>query len=191
MFGKRINHINEVSVEALSLEDIKWGYGTGRDRTTGSGRNKEHFYRSGVMTPIGDILLSLWYELAQMLIAREGLRDLCSQLEAYYRETSVTQVYAGKEGAQALRQEALKLCVSRIFDNPKWVGFISFNRRYRPKALASARIVTVFLHCCQKHGEVPLAQIQHAFQETVCCPHCGRWSEFTPASFKMAHLSKA
>lgn len=128
MFGKRINHINEVSVEALSLEDIKWGYGTGRDRTTGSGRNKEHFYRSGVMTPIGDIFLSLWYELAQTLIAREGLRDLCSQLEAYYRETSVTQVYAGKEGAQALRQEALKLCVSLIFDNPKWVGFISFNR---------------------------------------------------------------
>lgn len=190
MYGKRIDHMKEVSVEGLCLEDIKWWYGTGQDRTTGSGRNKEHFYRSGVMTRIGDILLSLWCELAQTLITREGLSKLCGQLEVYYRETTAVQIYAGKEGARTLHQEALQLSVSRIFDNPQWVGFIPFNRRYCPEVLKTARVVTVLMHCCQKPGEVPLAQICRAYQNAVCCPHCGRRSEFTPASYTPAHFSK-
>lgn len=190
MLAKRINHINEVSVEELSLADIRWMYGTGQDRTTGTGRNKEHFYRSGVMTRIGDVLLSVWYELAKALIAREGLNDLCAQLEVFYKETSAPQLYAGREGTRELHQEALQLCVSRIFDNPKWVGFVPFNRRYRPEALESARIVTVFMSCCQKPGEVPLAQIKGSYPHTVWCPHCGRWSAFTPAAYSLAHISK-
>lgn len=179
-------------MEELCLEDIKWWYGTGQDRTTGEGRNKEHHYRSGVMTNIGDILLSVWLELAKTLISREGLDELCTQLEVYYRETTAVQIYAGKEGARTLHQEALQLSVSRIFDNPQWVGFVPFNRLYRPEVLKTVRVVTVLMHCCQKPGEVPLMQIQRSYTGgTVHCPHCGRWSKFTPASFTMAHFLKA
>ena len=36
----------------------------------------------------------------------------------------------------------LQLHVDRIFDHPRWVDFVPFNRQYRPEILQTAHLVT-------------------------------------------------
>ena len=85
-----------------------------------------------------------------------------------------------------MRHKALQLHISRIFDNPRWVNFIPFNREYRPEVLEHANLVTVINECCGKPGEVTQEQIDGACTGTVACPHCGRWSSFSIVEPKQA-----
>ena len=85
-----------------------------------------------------------------------------------------------------VRHKALQLHISRIFDNPRWVNFIPFNREYRPEVLEHASLVTVINECCGKPGEVTQEQIDGACTGTVACPHCGRWSSFSIVEPKQA-----
>ena len=79
---------------------------------------------------------------------------------------------------EEVRQEALRLHVDRMFDNPRWVHFVPFNRKYRPEALGTAHLVTVANECCHTPGEVTQEQIDHAANGMVACPCCRRWSPF-------------
>ena len=87
---------------------------------------------------------------------------------------------------RTVRHKALQLHISRIFDNPRWVNFIPFNREYRPEVLEHASLVTVINECCGKPGEVTQEQIDGACTGTVACPHCGRWSSFSIVEPKQA-----
>lgn len=62
-------------------------YATGRDSTTGYGKDKSHHYFSGYMTPAGEIEQSEWRSLAEALVAREGgeveLREIIAYVEAH------------------------------------------------------------------------------------------------------------
>lgn len=91
-----------------------------------------------------------------------------------------------KDSARTVRHKALQLHISRIFDNPRWVNFIPFNREYRPEVLEHASLVTVINECCGKPGEVTQEQIDGACTGTVACPHCGRWSSFSIVEPKQA-----
>src|SRR5699024_12113715 len=57
-----------------------------------------------------------------------------------------------------IRREALQLHTSRIFDNPQWVGYLPFNKRYRPEIWDAANIVFVRMKCCPKPGAVTQEQ---------------------------------
>lgn len=46
------------------------------------------------------------------------------------------------------------------------------------EALDESRLVWVETVCCRKPGQVTREQIDKAYQHTVSCPHCGRFSEF-------------
>ena len=83
-----------------------------------------------------------------------------------------------KAPAEAVRKEALHLHVNRIFDDPRWVDFVPFNRRYRPEALEHAHLVKIINSCCEQPGEVTQEQIDASDNGTVACPCCGRWSPF-------------
>ena len=89
--------------------------------------------------------------------------------------------YTRRSPAQ-IREEALELYSMRIFDQPEWVVYIPFNRRFRPDVLDGAHIVTVINDCCKKPEEVTQEQIDRAYGGTVACPHCGRWSTFSIVS---------
>ena len=80
--------------------------------------------------------------------------------------------------AAELRKEALQLHIDRVFDNPQWGGYLPFNKRYRPEVWQAAHIVYVRNECCHKISPVTQEQIDHAYNGTIPCPHCGRWSEF-------------
>lgn len=48
----------------------------------------------------------------------------------------------------------LQLHVARIFDNKAWVGFVEFNREFRPDVIAAAKLITVKSDCCEAVFEV-------------------------------------
>ena len=71
-----------------------------------------------------------------------------------------------------MRHKALQLHISRIFDNPRWVNFIPFNREYRPEVLEHASLVTVINECCGKPGEVTQEQIDGALRAVEQLLYC-------------------
>lgn len=143
------------------------------DTSTGKGIYKKHSYRHGVMTKLGDIEITVWIQLMEQLIERSGEQWLQDALLQWGKEHNYTKSPAAK-----LRETALELHSDRIFDDPEWVCYIPFNKRFRPDVLEQAHIVTVINECCGLPGEVTREQIDRAYNNTVACPHCGRWSRF-------------
>ena len=166
--------MNEYGTKEAAFADLRVHYGTARSYLiSGSGRNRVTGYRNGVMTNLGDLTLSEWTQKIQTLIAEHQEETLQENLLLWLREHNYT-----RDSLQELREEALKLHAARIFDNPLWVSYIPWNRRFRPEALDESRLVWVETVCCRKPGQVTREQIDKAYQHTVSCPHCGRFSEF-------------
>lgn len=174
MLRGQINTLSGINIDQLSFKDIRWQYGVFHPTSTGSGRDKQYSSWSGVQTSLGEIEEGLWYQLAESLIQMAGEQELLDALTDWGSRHNYT-----KASSQEVRKEALRLHARRIFDDPRWVSFLPFNREYRPEALESARIVTVVNVCCGKPGEVTQEQIDASYNGTVACPHCGRWSEFS------------
>lgn len=168
-----LDSIEKFNLNTVTLADIRWRYGTFRPYSTGSGRDKKHFSRSGVATPIGDIREDVWYQLAEHIAQRDEEQWLVDALVQWN-----TDYNYGKNNAAERRREALQSYANRIFDNPRWVIYIPFNRKYRPKMLETARLVTVACDCCGVPGEVTQEQIDDAYQCQISCPSCGRWNTF-------------
>lgn len=67
-----LKSIESIDISTLSRTDLIIRYNTGRDSTTGYGKDRIHHYRSGYMTDIGDIEEDDWKQLAEALVAREN-----------------------------------------------------------------------------------------------------------------------
>lgn len=141
--------------------------------SSGSGRGKRYHPWSGVKTNLGEIEETVWCQIAEALIDRAGESDLLKCLMEW--ESEHNYIHASKE---KIRKEALQNHVARLFDDPLWIHFVPFNRRFRPEALDSAHLVTVINECCNIPGDVTQEQIEHALNHTIACPCCGRWSPF-------------
>ena len=163
----------ERTLDSITWDEIRWLLGIFRCDSSGSGRNKQYHSWRGVKTKLGEIEESAWYKLAEALIERDHEEGLYEQLLEWETEHN----YANSS-KQDLRGEALCKHSMRIFDNPGWVDFVPFNRRYRPEALVSAHLVTVVCECCNLPGEVTEEQIDSSYNGTVHCPYCGRWAPF-------------
>ena len=102
---------------------------------------------------------------------REYFKELSRRLREEGTETSLADKQMEhnylKESVRAVRKEALHHHVNRIFDNPRWVDFVPFNRRYRPEVLKTAHLVTVVNECCQEPGVVTQEQIDAAYKGTI------------------------
>lgn len=173
MESRRIRDLREIDFSTLNFEDLRWKYGTFQSLSTGSGRHKKYSSWIGVRTNIGEIEENVWYLAAERLIRQNGEQEILDALVQWGTEHNYLIA-----PAEAVRKEALHLHVNRIFDDPRWVDFVPFNRRYRPEALEHAHLVTVVNECCQKPGVVTQEQIDASANGTVACPCCGRWSPF-------------
>ena len=120
----------EYLVSDLSFSDLRVHYFTGVSvRRLGDQQSKSSGYRNGVMTVIGDLEFPVWETLVRDLIHRSGEDELLNSLIVWL------------EGAPWLRTKrdkelyALELHAGRIFDNPDWVDYAAFKRKYRPNKL--------------------------------------------------------
>lgn len=164
---------NEELRKALFAE-LKVHNRTGRSYLIrGSGRNKEMGYRNGMKTNLGDLELSDWVQRIKALITKFDEQEIYENLLQWLKEHN----YA-KESSEDLRLEALELHSMRIFDNPKWVDYIPWNRRFRPGTLDASTLVWIETECCHKPGQTTKEQIQRAYRDRIYCPHCGRFSEY-------------
>lgn len=169
-----VDSIECVDLSVVTVADIRWQHGTFRTFSSGSGRDKKYWSRSGVQTSIGDVQEELWYRIAEHVAKRDGEGWLVDALV----EWECVHNYRELKSAE-LREEALCSYSHRLFDNPRWVLYIPFNRKFRPQVLETAGLVTIMPNCCNIPGETTQAQIDHAYQHQICCPHCGRWTEFS------------
>ena len=173
---KRFDHINDFGDYQPTMEDLYPMQGTGQEITNYSGWKKTKTYRTGVATPIGDIKISLWIQLAEALIQRQGEQHILKALEKWLSERNYAE-----ETPHEIYMNALNLHMQRIFDNPQWADYLPFNRQYRPTVLKNAHIVTIVSECCGLSGEITQEQLDHAYQNQVICPHCGRMSGYVIA----------
>ena len=173
MERQRIQDLREIDFSKLEFQDLRWQYGVFQSTSTGSGREKRHGSWIGVKTGLGEIEVKVWCQAAEKLIQQKGKQELLGYLTQWCSERNIL-----KESADRIRKRALQLHVDRIFDNPRGVDFVPFNRRYRPEVLKTARLVTVVSKCCQKPGVVTQEQIDAACEGAIACPCCGRWSHF-------------
>lgn len=170
----RIDSISQISLDTVTLPELRWMYGTGIAISKGSGRNKTYTYRNGAATEIGDVRDDVWYQAVEHIAQRDQEVWVVDALALWEQEHDYCQrTLAG------WRKEALQLYASQLWKDPEWVCFIPFCRKHCPEILAQVRLVTVINACCGKPGEVTQEQIDRACQGTIHCPHCGRWSEFT------------
>ena len=174
MKTERIDHIELIDLSSVTLANLRWQYGTGIANSKGSGRNKTYSYRCGVMTELGDIKEEIWYQVASHIAKRDQEEEFVEALFTWHKEHN----YLDQSPTQ-LRCEALHSYASRIWEQPRWVDYIPFNRRFSPQVLLHANIVTVVSACCGKPGEATQEQIDHACGGQISCPYCGRWSSFT------------
>jgi hypothetical protein len=76
-----------INENAYERKDLIVMHNTGRDSTTGYGKDKTHHYFSGYMTPSGEIEQSEWRRLAEALVAREGgddeLKEIIAGVESH------------------------------------------------------------------------------------------------------------
>ena len=161
-------------LSTITFEDIRWQYRVFHCNSTGAGRDKKYFPWRGAKTKLGEIEEHDWCQLAEAIIERAGETDLLKQLIQWCTEHNFTG-----DSAAEIRKEALQLHTSRIFDNPQWVGYLPFNKRYRPEIWDAANIVFVRMECCSEPGAVTQEQINRSYMGQIACPHCGRWNTFT------------
>ena len=140
--------ISAFDLSTLHLNDIRWLVGTGQRMSTRQGKKQKTAYRRGVLTPIGDVRLDVWYELTEAIIRRDGeqplLNSLVEWLSAHnYAEEAPTQIH----------YHALELHSSRLFDRPQWVDYIPFNRLYSASSAEWAALWLLRAPPAQQAGE--------------------------------------
>ncbi len=168
----RIDSIQSVKLDSLTFEDVYYHYGTGVGFTEMRNHEKVSRYRHGVGTNIGDIERRVWKQIVYHLIAKAGEEELFEQLKEYVAEVGF---FRDKE---ELEMDALQLHSYRIFEDLAWVGFVPFNRRYRPEYLKDFPLIAVACDCCQKPGEVTEEQLAKAIDGKINCPACGIGSTY-------------
>ena len=96
---------------------------------------------------MGELEEKLWYQLVESLIQKAGEQALLDALIEWESNHNYT-----RDSPQEVRKEALRLHTARLFDDPRWIHFVPFNRKYRPEALEAAHLVTVVSECCHTPG---------------------------------------
>ena len=159
-----INDLSEIDLANVPLSQLQHRGGTyhcAKKRERG---------RIGVQTDLGDILESVWREAVEHVALRDYESWLVDALEEWSKSLAFIK------GRNEARKYALELYSSRIFDNKQWVGYIEFNREYRPDFVKAERFLTVMAECCKQPGEMTRERYEAAY---TTCPICRRSAEVT------------
>ena len=175
MNGGIITSIDELNLEEITFENMRWQYGTLLSHCVGKRSEKKTYYTHCVKTSLGVITESVWYQLAELMVQRTHEEELFHHLLQFESETPHNSCFDFNK----LEHYTLELYIDRIFDHPGWVGFISFNRKYRPEYIKDMEFIQIKSDCCGAIGEVTEDQIHPV---GAPCPRCGRFAPFTRIS---------
>ncbi len=159
-----INALSEIALASVPLSQLQHRGGTFHCAKRGERS------RIGVQTALGDISETVWREAVEHVALRDYESWLVDALEEWSKSLAFVK------GRNEARKYALELYSSRIFDNKQWVGYIEFNRKYRPDVVKDERFLTVMAECCRKPGEMTRERYEAAY---TTCPICGRSDEVT------------
>lgn len=167
----RIDKEEDVKGQIITLENLSSHGGTFFVRRKGEDRIGRRIFdnRIGMQTNLGDIEISLWKSLVKRTIEQMGEKQMFNHLTVW-----ATQHCKWLHSKQEIEEYALELRAARIFDNPLWVCFVPFNRKYRPEYLTTIDMVTVVNTCCNMTYQVPRERLEHIQGKESCCEHCGR-----------------
>lgn len=129
---KCIDTLEALDLPHLKAEDLDLQFWTGQAQSKGYGIHKVPDYRTGVMTPIGDIEISIWIKAAEYIVERDGLQNEVEHLASFIAFPGDN---ATIEKRQTLRTRILDACLSRLYHNIKWVHFVKYNEKYHPELL--------------------------------------------------------
>lgn len=170
---KRIVIDKYTGPEVTKFSDLRVHYGTGQAYTITNNYKKVQWYRNGVQTNIGDIEVSEWKRLAKRLIEQSGEQEIFEQLKSWITDNKNLISY------NDLEYSALKLHMSRIFEDEGWCDFLSFNKKYCPERLKTASIVTVVTDCCGSSFKMTKKQVEQLYRSCICCPACATYTTIT------------
>ena len=170
----KVDRVEDLDLDAISREDLIWQHGTGVSVSHGTGRAKTYTYRSGVQTKAGNLELSVWTAAARYVVKRDGLEAEAGHLREFFTQHG----YRIGRTSGAREREVLCCCISGLYQNPQWVGFVPYNQRYHPEALKKAHLVRMISVCCQTPGFVTEEQIAGSCDGKVACPVCGCFSNY-------------
>lgn len=129
---KRIDTLEALDLPHLKAEDLDLQFWTGQAQSKGYGIHKVPDYRTGVMTPIGDIEISIWIKAAEYIVKRDGLQNEVKQLAPFIELPSDGP---GPMSRQMLHVRILDACLSRLYCDIRWVEFTRYNEKYHPELL--------------------------------------------------------
>lgn len=126
---KRIDKIEQLNLQVLTGQDLRLQHWTGQAGHTFRRGEKVPTYRTGIMTPAGDIEIGVWLQAAEAIVARDHLQEEVKQITPYVefpgdRQTATQQ--------QDLKVKALNAVLSGLYQDPQWVHFEEYNSKYHP-----------------------------------------------------------
>lgn len=161
--------------ESLTCEDLRVHYLTGHNEViSGTGRSRTMKYHTGFQTNLGDIEASMWIDLMRGLIARLGETELQNQLQQWVKGHCL---WLHKPAD--IEAEALQLHAMRVFDQPQWGAYVTFNRQYRPEILNGVHLIWAKRSCCGKSKQITNEQFQSLRElqgGMVYCQDCAKWT---------------
>ena len=171
----QIDREDQLRGQEITLSKLHTRYGTFTSRRDGVDRvgRKKIICRVGKQTDLGDIEINLWKKLLKAAIEESEEKPLYRHLFAWELQHN----YA-KESREEVEEAAMDLFAGRIFDNPFWVDFVPFNRKYRSDYLASIDMVTAVNDCCSKPYQMPRERLEENQSGISCCGYCGRHTSF-------------
>lgn len=119
----------KINLDNVTFSDLRIHYRTGRAYLIRQeGRTKTYGYRKGMQTDLGDLEENTWVQLVSGLIQTSGEQQLQKDLLEWEQEHNYCH-----NSRKEMEIHVLELYTDRIFDNPLWVDYIPFNRKYRPE----------------------------------------------------------
>lgn len=173
-----IDAVSQVDPALITFNNLAVKYETGQSvYVRGTGRDKVCRYRNGKMTEIGDIEVSVWKELVNQLIKKNGNEELINHFREWIHD-SIPWIRNDNHADEY----AYELYVSQMNQNRTWWGYTRFNMIYCPERIENdSSLLQVLMNCCQKPCRVPAEGIRqnHLEQRIISCPFCGKESTFT------------
>lgn len=123
---KLIDNPSEIP-PGLNLNDLMCLNHSGRAyNITGSNDFKKKYrYRSGIITPSGDIELSIWQEAVRRIAAKTDNCEMLNNLREWVeKEISFCKT------KDDIENEALELYSMSIWEDTEWVDYAAFREKY-------------------------------------------------------------